>query len=394
MNAFGKYVFATFVAGAAALLGACTETPTTPRPGAPSFHVLPADGPQLELLVLCKAGPTGDYTFTATADAPVLWNHDNTYDLQTAQYTISVTDTSLIAVDGQTVQGACYVYQGAQFSGTVHDHIARNGGGVPATVTIVETVADGTTFQKAVTYQLTGTSIATSTSNVNTASGVIGGTDPADKGANIVFFNTPATPDLTIVKTADADTVPLGSNIGFTITVANTGLGTAKDVTLDDTLPVGTGIAWSVSPAVAGCQVISGVLTCDFGDLAAGASASVHVTSPTTFQSCGDYPNSAVAHATNNADVTASATTSVKCPEETPCPSGSFMYSFISGSGDLYIKYDQFPAPNDNSYGINAVGWQRDHKFGDLVGSDHAGFQLTDPTGTIKLQFNVDYLTA
>ena len=36
--------------------------------------------------------------------------------------------------------------------------------------------------------------------------------------------------------------------------------------------------------------------------------------------------------------------------------------------------YDQFPAPNDNSYGVNAVGWgTKGHTFGNLVGSDHAG---------------------
>jgi hypothetical protein len=81
-------------------------------------------------------------------------------------------------------------------------------------------------------------------------------------------------------------------------------------------------------------------------------------------------------------------------PEETPCPAGSFSFSF-SASGDLNIKYDQFPAPNDNSYGVNAVGWtSHDHKFNDLVGSDHAGFQLVDGNGVIKLQFNVDYLSA
>lgn len=80
-------------------------------------------------------------------------------------------------------------------------------------------------------------------------------------------------------------------------------------------------------------------------------------------------------------------------PVSTPCPAGSFTYTF-NQNGDLLIKYDQFPAPNDNSYGINAVGWPKGHKFSDLVGSDHAGFQLVDGGGTVRLSFNVDYLTA
>ena len=25
--------------------------------------------------------------------------------------------------------------------------------------------------------------------------------------------------------------------------------------------------------------------------------------------------------------------------------------------GDISIAYDQFPAPNDNSYGVNSIGW-------------------------------------
>jgi hypothetical protein len=78
-----------------------------------------------------------------------------------------------------------------------------------------------------------------------------------------------------------------------------------------------------------------------------------------------------------------------------PCPTGSFTYTFITPSGDLVIRYDQFPAPNDNSYGVNAVGWgTHAHRFSDLVGSDHAGFQLSDGGGTVRLSFNVDYISA
>src|SRR5438876_4542714 len=88
---------------------------------------------------------------------------------------------------------------------------------------------------------------------------------------------------------------------------------------------------------------------------------------------------------------------------DTTCPAGSFEYSVggsISGidpgTGDLYIKFDQFPAPNDNSYGVNAVGWPepRGHLFKDQINSDHAGFQLRDPNGVVKLSFDIDYLTA
>ncbi|MGH7620540.1 MAG: hypothetical protein ACREPM_25270, partial [Gemmatimonadaceae bacterium] len=82
------------------------------------------------------------------------------------------------------------------------------------------------------------------------------------------------------------------------------------------------------------------------------------------------------------------------CVFPPPCPGGSFTFS-LNQSGDLSIVYDQFPAPNDNSYGVNAVGWGKTgHKFNDLVGSDHAGFELLDASKAVKLSFNVDYLTA
>jgi hypothetical protein len=81
-------------------------------------------------------------------------------------------------------------------------------------------------------------------------------------------------------------------------------------------------------------------------------------------------------------------------PLALPCPAGSFTYS-VDARGDLNIVYDQFPAPNDNSYGVNAVGWgTKGHEFKDLVGSDRAGFQLVDAHGVVKLDFRIDYITA
>jgi hypothetical protein len=77
----------------------------------------------------------------------------------------------------------------------------------------------------------------------------------------------------------------------------------------------------------------------------------------------------------------------------TPCPAGSFKVT-MQPNGDAVIVFDQFPAPNDNSYGVNSVGWKpnRPHRFKDLVNSDHAGFTVTQ-NGAAKLDFNIDYLT-
>jgi len=107
-------------------------------------------------------------------------------------------------------------------------------------------------------------------------------------------------PNVSIVKTADpAGPVSAGSDIGFDITVSNTGAAEATNVVITDNLPAGaTGVTggdldWSTSSA--GC-VISGpvgteVLTCTFATLAAGASITVSVTSSTTAADCGTVDN-------------------------------------------------------------------------------------------------------
>ena len=93
-------------------------------------------------------------------------------------------------------------------------------------------------------------------------------------------------------------------------------------------------------------------------------------------------------------------------PTDLPCPAGSFTTSVAGaahvdgwpdgGVGDLLIKYDQFPAPNDNSYGDNSIGWKpnRAHRFKDLVNSDHAGILLKNAAGQTRLSFDMDYLSA
>jgi uncharacterized repeat protein (TIGR01451 family) len=145
----------------------------------------------------------------------------------------------------------------------------------------------------------------------NTATAGSDNTRPVQASAS----TTVNCPNLVITKTADADTVSAGDAIGFTITVANNGAGTAKSAELTDSLPAGNGIAWTISPAVAGCDITAGVLHCALGDLAPGASVSVHITSPTTFASCAAYPNTASADATNHPAVEAHATTTVQCPD-------------------------------------------------------------------------------
>jgi hypothetical protein len=78
-----------------------------------------------------------------------------------------------------------------------------------------------------------------------------------------------------------------------------------------------------------------------------------------------------------------------------PCPAGLFLGGKTTGGGtpgDISIAFDQFPAPNDNSYGTNSVGWDKDRKFIHLVSSDKAGFQILRPNNTVAVSFNIDYI--
>jgi len=55
-------------------------------------------------------------------------------------------------------------------------------------------------------------------------------------------------------------------------------------------------------------------LACNFGDLAAGQSWTVHISSPTTGASCGTVDNTATADADNDAAVSDDASVVVQCP--------------------------------------------------------------------------------
>jgi uncharacterized repeat protein (TIGR01451 family)/fimbrial isopeptide formation D2 family protein len=131
-------------------------------------------------------------------------------------------------------------------------------------------------------------------------------------------------PDLTIEKSPDGEVINAGDAIAFTITITNTGAGTAADVTLDDELPAG--FAWAETPDLAQCSITAGDLHCDVGDLAADGVFSVTVTAPTAFADCAEnaYVNTAVADASNHAQVDDTGDVLIECPdlEVTKAPDG------------------------------------------------------------------------
>ena len=102
----------------------------------------------------------------------------------------------------------------------------------------------------------------------------------------IVAFPPVFAPVVTVTTTPDAATVTAGSPIGFTITVSNSALAVANNVSLNTPLPGGTNVNWTISPAYTGpgtCSITgaqgSQVLNCAFGTLNQSASATLHILS-------------------------------------------------------------------------------------------------------------------
>ena len=117
---------------------------------------------------------------------------------------------------------------------------------------------------------------------------------------------------IVLTKVADATPVNAGDAIGFTLTVSNAGGVTATTVAISDTLP--SGLTWSDSSA--SCSITNGVLSCSFGSIVPGGSASVHVSATSNAASCAaPLLNIATATATNASASPGAATITVNCPD-------------------------------------------------------------------------------
>jgi uncharacterized repeat protein (TIGR01451 family) len=83
--------------------------------------------------------------------------------------------------------------------------------------------------------------------------------------------------DLSMTKADTADPVTVGNTFGYVLTVKNEGTADAGDVITTDTLPSQVSYV-SATPAAGTCQKAGSKVTCDLGQVNAGASASVTIT--------------------------------------------------------------------------------------------------------------------
>ncbi|HET6793573.1 MAG TPA: cell wall-binding repeat-containing protein, partial [Acidimicrobiales bacterium] len=99
---------------------------------------------------------------------------------------------------------------------------------------------------------------------------------------------------LQVTVAADVAGITAGTGVGFTVSASNPGTAAATDVRLADVLPAAAGTVWTVDPSsgagAASCGVASGSLVCTTSSLAAGASFTARITSPTTDDTCAASP--------------------------------------------------------------------------------------------------------
>jgi hypothetical protein len=126
--------------------------------------------------------------------------------------------------------------------------------------------------------------------------------------------------------------------------------------------------------------------------------------------SAGECPSASGSCATSGTASPQVKTTGTTCyygPTTPTAPSASVEYiQEVAGGQDYFrfrVTFD--PAFVDNSYGVNAIGWQNRmagkpgmagmaaHTFRDLVGSDHAQMQLADASGTTVMDIKIDYIS-
>jgi uncharacterized repeat protein (TIGR01451 family) len=143
------------------------------------------------------------------------------------------------------------------------------------------------------------------------------GTDDDDESIEVLG------PNVAISKVADAPFVSPGDPIGFTVSVTNSGAGTAHGVTVNDPLPAGsgTGVVWSIDtqsnpvPALCSISGAPGAQTLACGglttDVAPAGGFSVHITATTSTAECSTYDNTATVTTSNGGGDTDTA--SISC---------------------------------------------------------------------------------
>jgi len=128
------------------------------------------------------------------------------------------------------------------------------------------TITAGNSKQYTVTVKVDSDFVGTLTNNVSVTSA----TPDTNAGNNSASASTQVTSqaDLSVTKLESADPVVAGTNLTYTLVVANAGPSDAQNVSVTDNIPAGTTLI-----SATGCDNDpGGVPSCNLGTIAAGAS--------------------------------------------------------------------------------------------------------------------------
>jgi hypothetical protein len=167
-------------------------------------------------------------------------------------------------------------------------------------------------------------------------------------------FTVTEPPGPVLFKSADAAMVNYGSPIGFRLDAfyfEESGF-PAFGVSLDDPLPGAPGLDWSIDFG-GDCSISGAVgserLSCYFGDMYPGnPGASVHVSSPTTRDSCGTHTNTATLSSQDFSPSEASASTTVNCPTAVSVTS----FSATRSRGGVLLRWRTAPDAAALGFGV------------------------------------------
>ena len=113
--------------------------------------------------------------------------------------------------------------------------------------------------------------------------------------------------DVSVTKTAALDTVGVGGEATYNITVMAGGTGSSTNVTLIDILPTRpVDSPWTLSgPDASNCMISSDILTCTFGTMASGTTKTIAVSTTVVASDClTGFDNTATVRADNDTNLT------------------------------------------------------------------------------------------
>ncbi len=149
---------------------------------------------------------------------------------------------------------------------------------IGATVTCdLGTVAAASTVTVSIVATPTIAGTVTNTASVQSA---LADPDPNDNSASQIT-TIAASADLSIVKTAAPSAITVGQDLTYTLAIANAGPSDATSVVVTDPLPPGSSFV-SATASQGTCAEVAGTVTCDLGNVAAGAGANVTILVTTT----------------------------------------------------------------------------------------------------------------